>query len=75
MKSLKTYNLDQDVIAILSRKQNKSQFVARAVRKLHGGDGTSLADYPTNQLVAALQARFDQYSPQYQMITTLIALL
>ena len=75
MKSLKTYNLDQDVITILARQPNKSQFVCRAVRKLNAGDGTSLADFDTKQLIAALQSRFDQYSPQYQMLTTLIALL
>ena len=33
MKSLKTYNMDQDVIAILKRQPNKSQFVCRAVRR------------------------------------------
>jgi hypothetical protein len=75
MKSLKTYNLDHDVIQILQRQPNKSQFVCRAVRKLNSGDGTSLQDFPTLQLIGALQSRFDQYSPQYQMLTTLIALL
>lgn len=75
MKSLKTYNLDHDVIQILQRQPNKSQFVCRAVRKLNKGDGTSLTDFSTTQLIGALQSRFDQYSPQYQMLTTLIALL
>ena len=75
MKSLKTYNIDHDVVMILAKKPNKSQFVCRAVRKLEKGDGTSLQDFPTNQLIGALQSRFDQYSPQYQMLTTLIALL
>ena len=75
MKSLKTYNIDIDVVRILSKKPNKSQFVCRAVRKLDKGDGTSLQDYTNQQLIGALQSRFDQYSPQYQMLTTLIALL
>lgn len=75
MKSLKTYNMDRDCIEILSRQPNKSQFVCRAVRKLSAGDGTTLADFDTKQLIGALQSRFDQYSPQYQMLTTLIALL
>ena len=59
---------------ILAKKPNKSQFVCRAVRKLDKGDGTSLQDYTNQQLIGALQSRFDQYS-QYQMLTTLIALL
>ena len=75
MKSLKTYNLDHDVIQILQRQPNKSQFVCRAVRKLNKGDGTSLQDFTDQQLIGALQSRFDQYSPQFQMLTTLIALL
>ena len=32
MKSLKTYNMDQDVINILRRKQNKSLHVNKCVR-------------------------------------------
>jgi hypothetical protein len=34
MKSLKTYNMDQDCVRILSTKPNKSQYVCRAVRRL-----------------------------------------
>jgi hypothetical protein len=34
MKSLKTYNMDQDCIQILAKQQNKSQFVCQAVRHL-----------------------------------------
>lgn len=60
MKSLKTYNLDQDVINILSRQANKSQYVCRAVRRLsHLIDEVSPADFPTRQLLAALHARSD----------------
>jgi hypothetical protein len=58
LKSLKTYNLDQDVINILSRQANKSQYVCRAVRRLsHNIDEISPADFPTRQLLAALHAR------------------
>lgn len=35
MKSLKTFNLDQDVIRIVRSKPNQSSFVQDAVRKLH----------------------------------------
>ena len=60
MKSLKTYNLDQDVIQILGRQANKSQYVSRAVRRLsHNIDEISPADFPTRQLLAALSARKD----------------
>ena len=60
MKSLKTYNLDHDVIQILSRQANKSQYVCRAVRRLsHNIDEISPADFPTRQLLAALSARND----------------
>jgi len=34
MKSLKTYNMDQDCIAILARERNKSQYICRAVRQM-----------------------------------------
>lgn len=58
VKSLKTYNLDQDVITILSRQANKSQYVCRAVRRLsHNIDEVSPADFSTRQLLAALHSR------------------
>ena len=75
MKSLKTYNLDHDVIQILSRQANKSQYVCRAVRKLSAGDGTTLADYSMFELIGALQSRFMRDSPESQLIITLIRLL
>ena len=60
MKSLKTYNMDHDCIAILARQPNKSQYVCRAVRRLsHLIDEVSPADFPTRQLLAALHARND----------------
>ena len=75
MKSLKTYNLDQDVINILARQSNKSEFVCRAVRKLSAGDGTTLQDYSMFELIGALQSRFMRDSPESQLILTLIKLL
>lgn len=35
MKSLKTYNMDKDVIDILSRQPNKSSHVNKCVRAYH----------------------------------------
>jgi hypothetical protein len=34
MKSLKTYNMDQDCIQILQHKPNKSQYVCRSIRRM-----------------------------------------
>jgi len=60
MKSLKTYNMDHDCIAILARQPNKSQYVCRAVRRLSNNiDEVSPADFPTKQLLAALHSRDD----------------
>jgi hypothetical protein len=68
MKSLKTYNIDHDVIKILAREGNKSQYVCRAVRRLsHNIDEVSPADFPTRQLLAALSSRID-VSPQMKAI-------
>jgi len=68
MKSLKTYNMDHDVIQILSRQTNKSQYVCRSVRRLsHNIDEVSPADFPTRQLLAALSSRID-VSPQMKAI-------
>lgn len=52
--------MDKDVIQILARQANKSQFVCRAVRRLsHNIDEISPADFPTRQLLAALSSRKD----------------
>lgn len=60
MKSLKTYNLDQDIINILARQPNKSQYVCRAVRKLSKGEENfDLRDVPTRTIYAALLSRGD----------------
>ena len=60
MKSLKTYNMTQKAINILARKPNKSQYVCRAVVRMHDGiDQASPADFDTRQLLAALSSRND----------------
>ncbi len=60
MKSLKTYNLDQDVINILSRERNKSQFVCRAVRRLsHAVDDFDMNLVGTRYILINLKHRDD----------------
>lgn len=60
MKSLKTYNLDQDVINILSREPNKSQFVCRAVRRLsHAVDDFDINLVGTRYILINLKHRED----------------
>jgi hypothetical protein len=58
VKSLKTYNLDQDVIIILSRKRNKSAFVAKAIRRMqHEIDYADTDLIHTRQLLIKLKHR------------------
>jgi hypothetical protein len=58
MKSLKTYNMDQDCIRILNIQPNKSQYVCRAVRQRFSNiDEVTPADFSTRQLLAALHSR------------------
>jgi len=60
MKSLKTFNLDQDVIQIVKKKHNQSQFVCKAVRKLHQGDTEfDLSDVSTRRMLVVLSLRKD----------------
>lgn len=52
VKSLKTYNLDHDVITILSKQPNKSQYVCRAVRRLSQNQNElNLWDIPVEELL------------------------
>ena len=68
MKSLKTFNLDQDVIHILSKQANKSQYVCKAVRRLSNGTNEVYpSDFPSRQLLASLHARND-ISPQMKAV-------
>lgn len=58
MKSLKTYNMDYDVIQMLRSKSNKSQYVCRAVRAyIIDEEKFDVADVPTRQLLAVLHSR------------------
>lgn len=60
MKITRAYTLSVDVVNILKNKPNKTEFVERAVRKLHNQeDEFNLNDIPTRQLMAALQQRDD----------------
>lgn len=60
MKSLKTYNMDQDVIKILSRQPNKSQYVNTAVRnKSHRIEEIFAFDFDTRSLCIALKEKKD----------------
>lgn len=76
MKVNRTYSMDYDLVIQLAKKQNQSQEVCRAVRKhLNGAQDFSLADVPIMQLLGALQARFGQYDPEFNLIQTLIAMI
>ena len=78
MKSLKTFNLDQDVINILKLKENKSQYVCRAVRKLHNKDNADdipLMEATDKDILNELSLRFDVYSTQYQLLQTIKGLV
>ena len=60
MKRTRSYTLNDDVITILKYKPNKTEFVERAVRKMHKQEEQfNLADVPTRQLMAVLQQRDD----------------
>jgi len=76
VKVARLYTIDLDLVQRLARVSNKSATVNQALRKfLNDKEGIDLRDCSDRELIAALQTRFDQYSPQYQMLTTLIALL
>ena len=69
MKSLKTFNLDADVIRILASKPNKSQYVCRAVRKLHDSNREIDAyTYTEKQLLAWLSVRIPFDDPLRPLI-------
>lgn len=75
MKVNRTYSMDYDLVIQLAKKVNQSQEVCKALRKhLNGQDDFSLADVPTMQLLASLQARYNQFDPEYNLIQTIIAM-
>lgn len=58
MKITRAYTLSIDVVNILKHKPNKTDFVERAVRKLHKQeDEFNLSDVPDVQLKIALHHR------------------
>lgn len=60
MRITRAYTITPEVKRILDTKVNKSDYVCRAVRKLHiGEDRFDLRDVPTRQLMAVLFARDD----------------
>jgi hypothetical protein len=59
-KGLKTFNLRRSTIRIVRQKQNQSEFVDKAIMKLHNSqEEFNIADVPTRQLMAVLQQRED----------------
>ena len=57
-KSLKTFNLRRSTIDIVRTKQNQSEFVDRAINRLHNQEGEfRLIDIETNVLLDALIRR------------------
>ena len=78
MKSLKTFNLDQDVISIPKNKPNKSQYVCRAVRQLHNKDSSEdipLMEATDKEILTELSLRFDVHSAPHQLLQTIKSLL
>ena len=76
MKVARLYTIDLDLVQSLGRVNNKSATVNQALRKfLNDKEEIDLRDCSDRELIAALQTRFDRYSAQYQILTTLIALL
>jgi len=64
MKSLKTYNMDYDVIQILRSKVNKSKYVCESVRLRNiEEEEFNVHDVSTRKLVIALKHK-DDISPQ-----------
>lgn len=58
-KGLKTFNLRHSTIKIVRTKQNQSEFVDRAIVKLHNGDDFNITDMPLRGIMWALSQRDD----------------
>ena len=73
MRITRAYTITPEVKRILDKKPNKSDFVCRAVTKLHnGGLEYALSDVSTLALLAALQGRTERGSTERDLIQTLI---
>lgn len=76
MKSLKTYNLDQDVINILKREKNKSLYVCRAVRRLaHITREFDIEEVALNDILNELSSRIELNSNEWKAFVVLNELL
>ena len=58
-KGLKTFNLRHSTIAIVKKKSNQSEFVDRAIVKLHNGEDFDITDLPLRTVMWALSQRDD----------------
>ena len=60
MRITRAYTITPEIKRILDAKPNKSDFVCRAVRKLHFlEDEFDIRDIPTRRLIVALSTRDD----------------
>ena len=60
MRITRAYTITREVKRILDTKPNKSDYVCRAVRKLHLlNEDFDLRDIPTRQLLASILSRRD----------------
>tara|TARA_Y100000004_G_scaffold183618_1_gene231677 strand:- start:523 stop:756 length:234 start_codon:yes stop_codon:yes gene_type:complete len=64
MRITRAYTITPEVKRILDTKVNKSEYVCRAVRKLHTQmNDVTPADFTTKQLLAAYLHRIDMNDP------------
>ena len=64
MRITRAYTITPEIKRILDTKVNKSEYVCRAVRKLHTQlDQITPADFTTKQLLAAYLSRLDMNDP------------
>ena len=60
MRITRAYTITPEIKRILDTKANKSEYVCRAVRKMHlQQEELDLVDVPTRQLIAAAISRDD----------------
>lgn len=69
MKSLRTYNMDRNVIQILNSKPNKSAYVNLAVIKLHSKEmHFDITNVSTKQLLAVVLSRMNDDDPLRRLL-------
>ena len=69
MRITRAYTITPEVKRILDTKVNKSDYVCRAVRKLHTGlNEVTLSDFTMRQLYAAILGRLDDKDPLRMII-------